>query len=970
MLGAHMNVVASTGIAGRGPRRVVLRPAARVGLLVLPVFWVLGARASTEGPPPNTAVRSASGDGQLRLARSRDGRTFRDEGTLFLDHAAGPDLARLRDGRIMAMFDVFSLEQSSIWVTFSRDEGRTWDEPQVLRIQASSGSLERPRHADAIVSPSGAIKIFFTTGPVHREVQPSGKSADAPDKDRSAEPGDASPEGEAKPASAESGGEPAPVQADDGDKRAATPAAQVIRGAVSRDGIHFVLDPQVEMKIAAPQGEMHPVTTVFREMVFAYVDAPASTANPSDAKMPALLGFLSRDGRRFARFSPKRPDDVRLVGDLLLRGEMLTGYLCDAGRMRLFESRDARTFTETPCKGPPGATDAAVTPLKDGAMLMLYAAPREAEPASTVDGVLSISSDQRRWAGAAHEGAAARSDARGARLSADQAEGAGEISEHEFVLVTGTSGKGRSGSAAITQGGNSGSGGAAPKERGESTGGDSASEGAAVGLKQPGAAPAGAAGANSDEAADSLATADSGDAASPWPDLYSALAPTPTFKEWVDYATWYRTIGRGITVDDANAAYMQVMPSPQDPPGSKPEWPVLANMFSDGTPFSHPAPWSPDDHPDWETSYQRTHWLADWFRQAALHTGYASPDLRPRDAAWTDEEAREESLLVNMALPGLSSHRAMSKKLISDSWRVEGGRVDPGKMTQAWETVLRGAGHMQMGATLIEELVGTAEQSLVQENARWALEQGVFETEEEIEAALNTLESFDRCDRDPAQSIRGEHAMAMDSIQYLFWPGELEGEPRPVPERIDRFTRLMSYEPQEPAETLASMTSAQVYDTVDKFDGYYRTLADQMRVGYPLVRAADLAALEESFAEGDPMADMLLPSLSRYYKLRTRSEASRRATQLTYAAHLFKAREGRWPASLDELPEPHRTRVRTDPFTGSDFGYQITPDGPRVYSMSENGMDDGGVHAHRWDDEAEEGTSDDYVFWPPQVRPQ
>ena len=59
----------------------------------------------------------------------------------------------------------------------------------------------------------------------------------------------------------------------------------------------------------------------------------------------------------------------------------------------------------------------------------------------------------------------------------------------------------------------------------------------------------------------------------------------------------------------------------------------------------------------------------------------------------------------------------------------------------------------------------------------------------------------------------------------------------------------------------------------------------------------------------------------------------------------------------------------TDPFTGDHFGYRLTDEGPRIYSLSENARDDGGVHSRRWNDEIEnDADSDDYVFWPPQHR--
>lgn len=81
---------------------------------------------------------------------------------------------------------------------------------------------------------------------------------------------------------------------------------------------------------------------------------------------------------------------------------------------------------------------------------------------------------------------------------------------------------------------------------------------------------------------------------------------------------------------------------------------------------------------------------------------------------------------------------------------------------------------------------------------------------------------------------------------------------------------------------------------------------------------------------------------------------------------LFKARNGRYPGSLDELPPEEVQDVRTDPYSGRDFAYRFTETGPTIYSLSDNGQDDGGVHSKRWGDDRSEGESDDHVFWPPQ----
>jgi hypothetical protein len=85
--------------------------------------------------------------------------------------------------------------------------------------------------------------------------------------------------------------------------------------------------------------------------------------------------------------------------------------------------------------------------------------------------------------------------------------------------------------------------------------------------------------------------------------------------------------------------------------------------------------------------------------------------------------------------------------------------------------------------------------------------------------------------------------------------------------------------------------------------------------------------------------------------------------------HVFQEENGRWPATLDDLPVRFGDRIQIDPFTGDRFGYQLNAGGPVIYSASENGLDDGGLHSPRWNDEmANDGGSDDYVFWPPQRR--
>lgn len=442
------------------------------------------------------------------------------------------------------------------------------------------------------------------------------------------------------------------------------------------------------------------------------------------------------------------------------------------------------------------------------------------------------------------------------------------------------------------------------------------------------------------------------------------FAPVPDFQTDIDYVHWYGEQALEKPEDNAYDAYAEFMPGPDDQPGDKPDWPIFKDMFNDGTYEGPPAPWSPTDHPDWVQSTREIQNLLDKFRDATLRPGYACRyRIGPEDMGPPEEGGR---LLINLLLPALAPHRTLGKATLANAWRAENGRVSPERMIDAWKTVLRGASHMSQGATLIESLVGYAERNLVELNARWALKHKVFD-EDGLETALQTLRQYDQDVEDPVRWVRGEHAAALDITQYLFSPPGADGQPSINLERVERILG----EDGDWGVTIDDFTDLGPDDaraTVDAFNTHYRELAEQLRIGYPEVRASDLEATESNtISASPPLTRMLLPSMSRYHKLRTRTEASRRATQLAYAAHLYRARNGRWPKSLDELPDNMGDTMRTDPFTGRKFGYRVTDEGPTIYSLSENCIDDGGVHSPRWDDKVEnDAGSDDFVFWPPQ----
>ncbi len=85
-----------------------------------------------------------------------------------------------------------------------------------------------------------------------------------------------------------------------------------------------------------------------------------------------------------------------------------------------------------------------------------------------------------------------------------------------------------------------------------------------------------------------------------------------------------------------------------------------------------------------------------------------------------------------------------------------------------------------------------------------------------------------------------------------------------------------------------------------------------------------------------------------------RGQTAMRVAAVALSVEAYRAEQGDWPASLEELEGVDTT----DPFTGADMGYIETDEGRVVYSVGTNGRDDGGrtgFSENRW-------STDDLAF--------
>jgi len=83
------------------------------------------------------------------------------------ERAGVPTLARLKDGRLIAAHQHFpagnDADFDKVAVRFSSDEGRTWTEPQVIRLSGLGDGMRFPFDPTLVPLPDGRVRLYFTS---------------------------------------------------------------------------------------------------------------------------------------------------------------------------------------------------------------------------------------------------------------------------------------------------------------------------------------------------------------------------------------------------------------------------------------------------------------------------------------------------------------------------------------------------------------------------------------------------------------------------------------------------------------------------------------------------------------------------------------------------------------------------------------------------------------------------------------
>jgi hypothetical protein len=122
-----------------------------------------------------------------------------------------------------------------------------------------------------------------------------------------------------------------------------------------------------------------------------------------------------------------------------------------------------------------------------------------------------------------------------------------------------------------------------------------------------------------------------------------------------------------------------------------------------------------------------------------------------------------------------------------------------------------------------------------------------------------------------------------------------------------------------------------------------RRIAELRRPPHEQIAAEQAFAAEVRGLPKDALATRaLLPALDKVGVAERRRLAGVRSMIAAVAAERYRREHGAWPESLDKLAPGLLTEVPLDPFDGRPLRYRRTADGVVVYSVGENGKDDGG----------------------------
>jgi len=411
--------------------------------------------------------------------------------------------------------------------------------------------------------------------------------------------------------------------------------------------------------------------------------------------------------------------------------------------------------------------------------------------------------------------------------------------------------------------------------------------------------------------------------------------PAPDPANPVDYVAWMRE----QTLTDGPSA----VPYYQAAMDSVVKWEGDDDLFS--------AAMGGD--PDALASPEIIEWLAA--NQDALNQFRAATDFEFRGMPMETADGT----VIGFLLPHLSNVRLLAKAAVIEARQLEAAGDIDAAMDRYLDVAAAGA-HAGQGPMLIENLVGISMQTLASDQALDSFARLDDDDVDYVGLAEAMIDSY-RPTRPIEETFQFERVMILDVIQRSYeWNPESESY-RVSEEGLKQFSNALAITGANgPGELGLGFVLGNIgFESMnEQLNTHYDALTDAARMPYQqgrqAFRDAEAPIRDPSFGLRNPLLSALLPSLSRATHLTTKSESNRRATLLVTHLKAYRQQYGTYPDSLNVFGD---AEMVIDPFTDESFAYHRDGDDFMLYSLSGNGVDDGGVHDRR-------GDTNDLLYWP------
>ena len=312
----------------------------------------------------------------------------------------------------------------------------------------------------------------------------------------------------------------------------------------------------------------------------------------------------------------------------------------------------------------------------------------------------------------------------------------------------------------------------------------------------------------------------------------------------------------------------------------------------------------------------------------------------------------ESGAMMDLLSPAyLGPLRSLAKLTIGRArLRLSEGDLD-GAVEDA-ATLLRVSMHLQAQPAVIQYMLGVAIGKLAYDSVLLEVPR-VTAKPVDYNEIMRALKSADRPPQRPTRQLEVELVILWDCAQRFL--RDADGDGRYESASYGDGQELIFEQPQTLDEIVRESRK------------YYASLKGVFVADYQKSKTR-LDAIERKMAaqKGKTLTAMMAPSFRKVAELQRMFVANRSAYRVVFLLHAYQAKHERWPKKLKEALPNKAARKLNDPFANKPFRYQLKDGRPFLYSVSINGVDDGGELCRTDDSEPKWGDTGDFVFWPHQ----